>query len=107
MASTELNQLLNHAQIDASSSQLASLLQQRKMLQHNMGSSVYQANCQLLNDKYEVVYLTTISAMIYDFYRLGEDNVFYQTTWNSSKAFHQVSELSSCNIPLISETKLY
>lgn len=54
MASRELYQLLLQAQADASSSQLASLLQQRVMLKDNTKSSTYVANTHHLNDKYEV-----------------------------------------------------
>lgn len=54
VASKELYQLLLQAQSDAGSSQLASLLQQRLMLQDKINSTTYIANTHLLNEKYEV-----------------------------------------------------
>ena len=54
VASKELHRLLLQAQSDASSSQLASLLHQRVMLQDNTQSSTYIANTHLLNERYEV-----------------------------------------------------
>lgn len=91
MASRELYQLLLQAQSDASSSQLASLLQQREMLKDSTRSSTYIANTHHLNDKYEVHYHFNTAQYIFIYlfmYRLGEGSVSPQIIWSSSRAFH-------------------